>query len=68
MIMIKETIIIIISILAVLCLFVFGVTRLSKAQCMAKYSNYEAEYHFLGGCRIVWNGKLTPVDIIREIN
>lgn len=39
----------------------------SKA-CQSKYQGYEPQYSFWGGCKVVWSGKLTPVDIIREIN
>ena len=37
-------------------------------ECHSKYSSFKAEYGIFSGCRIEWNGKITPVDIIREIN
>lgn len=49
-------------------LVIWGTTSLNAKQCLSKYSEYQASYSFMSGCRVVWNGKVTPVDIIREIN
>jgi len=48
-------------------LLIFGVNALAKAQCLASYSNYQPQYTILSGCRVMWNGVLTPTDIVREM-
>ena len=40
---------------------------LQSQRCAAAYSNYQAEWGYFSGCRILWEGKMTPVEIIREI-
>lgn len=47
---------------------IFGANYLSGVSCRAAYANYQPEYGFFTGCRVMWNGKLTPTDIVREIN
>lgn len=37
-------------------------------QCKSAYENYQPEWGIISGCRIVVGGKLTPVDIVRELN
>ncbi len=43
---------------------------LQKEKCYAKYSEYQPEFSFWGGCRVVWEGRITPVENIgfRDIN
>ena len=41
--------------------------RLERKQCLTAYEAYTPSYTFWGGCKVEWSGKLTPVDIIREI-
>jgi hypothetical protein len=45
----------------------FGMTRIIKAQCLRSYSNFSPEWSVLTKCRIMVNGVLTPVDIVREL-
>lgn len=51
--------------------FILGALYLSnqmaKISCYQSYSEYKTDYGFYSGCRIMWNDKLTPVEIIREI-
>lgn len=39
----------------------------AKKACLVSYENYEPQYSIFGGCRIMSDGKLTPVDIVREL-
>ncbi len=53
--------------------FAFGISLyfvawLDKTRCLESYSNYNVEWGFFSGCRIEWDGKMTPIEIIREIN
>ena len=41
---------------------------LDKAVCYKAYSDYTPQYKILAGCRIDYNGKITPVDMIKNIN
>lgn len=41
---------------------------LDKKICKNKYEAYQPQYSLFGGCKVIWKDKLTPVDIIREIN
>lgn len=45
-----------------------GAIWFKSAKCYSQYEAYQPEWELLAGCRIMWNGKLTPVDIVREIN
>lgn len=38
-----------------------------KTRCLESYSYYHPQFTFFTGCRVEWNGKMTPVDIVREI-
>lgn len=48
-------------------LAIFGKYFLEKKNCLSSYSNYEPQYGFWTECRVMWNGKLTPTDIVRLI-
>ena len=39
-----------------------------RTTCLQSYSNYQPQFGFFSQCRIEWNGKLTPTDIIYSIN
>jgi len=60
----------------VIILFVIGVVALIVAlyavidppSCYSRYSDWQPSWDFWGGCRIVYKGKLTPVDMISNIN
>ena len=54
-------------ILAFLILIFWGVALLRNKQSLTSYSNFEPEWSFFSSCRIMVNGKLTPVDIVREL-
>jgi len=45
-----------------LCFFV------SEKKCLSSYENQNPEWGVWSGCRVVINGVLTPVDIVRELN
>ncbi len=51
-----------------ICLVVGGIVGLNYFRasyiCHAQYSEYQPQYGYLSGCRIMWNGKLTPPYII----
>jgi len=44
--------------------FGIGINYLKEVRCTEKYSEYNPQYTFLSGCRIIWEGKLTPVENI----
>lgn len=46
----------------------FPANWLNNKQCKAQYSEYNPQYRFMSGCRIMYDGKLTPVDMIKNIN
>jgi hypothetical protein len=35
---------------------------LDRTFCYTQYSDYAPQFSYFGGCRIVWNEKLTPVE------
>lgn len=39
----------------------------TRAECHAAYAEYNPEFGFFSGCRIEWQGRMTPVELIREI-
>ena len=41
---------------------------IDKVSCKNSYSEYNPQWSFWGGCKIDYNGKLTPVDMIKNIN
>lgn len=46
-----------------------GLKAIDKKQCFTRYSEYNPTYEgMISGCKVMWNGKLTPISIIREIN
>lgn len=44
------------------------INYVSSIGCKASYSAYSPEYTFMSGCRIMYDGKLTPVGMIKNIN
>lgn len=36
--------------------------------CKAQYRDYNPKWGFWSGCRIEWEGKMTPVDMVKNIN
>lgn len=38
-----------------------------KKECLSSYNNYLPQFSVFSGCRIMVNGLLTPVDIVREL-
>lgn len=62
---------IIVCIIAIPVALIFsGIIWIESAKCKSKYSDYEPQFGILSGCRVVWEGKLTPTENIglREIN
>lgn len=59
--------------LVLLSIIIFGtgitlsVNFLAKKSCLDSYSQYKPEYSLFTACRIEWNGKLTPVDMVKNI-
>ena len=55
-------------------IFIFGVIAiiattiglsLDYMQCKSKYSDYTNKYEIIGGCKVLVNGKFTPVERLR---
>ena len=46
----------------------FGANQVAKKACLKSYDSFQPEYTLWTNCRIVVNGVLTPVDIVRELN
>lgn len=57
----------ILGLIFIIFLAVLGGNQLSKSACLTGYENYQPQYGFITGCRIMHDGKLTPIDIVREI-
>ena len=55
-------------VLSVMSIAIWGVYKMDNWGCLSAYESYQPQYGFWTGCRVMRNGKLTPVDIIREIN
>ncbi len=51
--------------IGVISLFVYPFEVLS---CKSKYADYKPSYGFFSECRIIYEGKLTPVNMIKNIN
>jgi len=48
---------------------VLGVTYgIDRPRCLAQYSNYQPQWGFWSKCRIIYNGVLTPTDMVKNIN
>jgi len=61
----KEILMPVISVLAI----IFGLAFIiDKSSCLMSYSEYQPQYGFFSGCRIVVDDKLTPVQMVRELN
>lgn len=63
----KDFIIISIGVTSMLGLLLFGISLLARAECLNAYENYQPQWGILHRCRIMVDGKLTPVDIVREL-
>lgn len=50
------------AIIAIIMSLVYVTERVS---CHKKYVNFEPEFTFWGGCQIMQNGVLTPVEMVR---
>ena len=44
-----------------------GIIAMQKKECLSSYQNFQPSYTFWAKCRIMVDGKLTPVDIVREL-
>jgi hypothetical protein len=56
-----------VSIIFILTFFLIGIISipvyyLNRTFCYTQYSDYAPQFSYFGGCRIVWNEKLTPVE------
>jgi len=55
-------------ILGITAVLVYGLAMgIKQPQCLASYENYSPEFGFWEGCRIMVDGELTPVDIVRKM-
>lgn len=63
----KLIILIATSVCLFILLMVVGGFWLDSKYCLTAYQEYQPNWSVWGGCRVMWDGKLTPVDIIREI-
>ena len=39
---------------------------IAKKTCLESYSNFQPEYSIFKSCRIMVDGVMTPIDIVRE--
>jgi len=58
-------IIIVIVVIGAVVTFAFWV---SEKSCLESYSNFQPQWGIFTDCRIIVDGVLTPVDIVREFN
>jgi hypothetical protein len=63
----KEIILSILGFIILVAVVFIGVNTMARKNCLSAYSNYQAEYSFWKGCRIMVDGKMTPTDIVREL-
>jgi hypothetical protein len=47
---------------------VFLSNLVKEQNCYSMYKDYQPTYGFWEGCRIMWDGKMTPVSMIKNIN
>ena len=45
----------------------YGALQIDRVVCLNSYSNFQPQWGFFTSCRIMVNGVLTPVDIVREL-
>lgn len=45
----------------------FPINYALRKGCESAYSQYEPQYGYLSGCRIMWNGVLTPTDMVKNV-
>jgi hypothetical protein len=57
----------IVGILVTIVVTVFGVNYSNSIFCASKYEGFSPQYSFWSGCRVMVDGKLTPIDIVREM-
>lgn len=46
----------------------FIVNLMSAKSCMESYKEYNPQYSFWTDCRVEWQGKLTPVYIVKKVD
>lgn len=64
-----KEIVILITVVAVFTISIIGsAIFVHKVKCESAYENYQPQFGVISGCRIMVEGKLTPVDIVRELN
>lgn len=64
----KEMIIVLVVFAVLIGTFLCAALFMTKIQCKSAYENYQPQWGIISGCRIMVDGKLTPVDIVRELN
>lgn len=42
--------------------------QVNKFTCLSSYSDYQPQYGFWTNCRINYDGKITPIDMVKNIN
>lgn len=54
------------SMLILACIFIVLLSYvLFKKECLTSYENYQPNFSFFGDCRVMIDGKLTPVDMVK---
>lgn len=57
------------SIMLVITLLILPIVyQIDKKLCLDRYQDYKPIFSLFGGCKIDFEGKLTPVDMIKNIN
>lgn len=47
---------------------IVGVVSLDKNHCLKAFEAYSPQWGLMSGCRIEFQGRLTPVNMIKNIN
>lgn len=48
-------------------IFIYSTIFVMKKTCLESYEYYQPQWGIFTGCRIIVDGKLTPVNIVREL-
>ena len=58
---------VVIFIVLTLTIFTTGIL-LARKSCLVAYSEYVPSWSFIGGCRVMWNDKLTPIQMVINVD
>jgi len=62
-----EILLIVLFFIAILSMAFIGTYFLKKKSCLVAYENFQPSFALFSDCRIMVEGNLTPVDIVREL-